>query len=200
MSQRRQPEPWEPDPKWHPARVEAFVAYRDTPGATIRGIARALGKSATLIGKWSSEDGWPERRRAWEVERDEVRLEEFKLGEREASQAQGATAAKYRMALDSIAQAFLDKLEAIRATGSDPFDGMTVAEIGRMLGPASRALQNVQQVERLAHGLSTENVGGYDGGRVVGQDVANKSPAQIEAYLTGRADATHECGGDEAAR
>jgi hypothetical protein len=43
--------PWEADPAWHPARREAFVAYRAMPDRSIRAVARSLDKSATLVGR-----------------------------------------------------------------------------------------------------------------------------------------------------
>ena len=54
---------------------------------------------------------------------------------------------------------------------------------------AGRAFAQVSQVERLAHGLSTENRGGPDGAPIVPLDVQRTSTAELEAYLTGRAEA-----------
>lgn len=55
------------------------------------------------------------------------------------------------------------------------------------MGAAARALQSAQQVERLARGVTTDNVGGYDGGPLAPPEVERKSVAELEAYLTGRA-------------
>jgi hypothetical protein len=55
------------------------------------------------------------------------------------------------------------------------------------MGAAARALQSAQQVERLARGVSTDNVGGYDGGPLVPSEIERKTTAELEAYLTGRA-------------
>jgi hypothetical protein len=70
-------DPWERQPKESARAYEAFVAYRDMgPGRAVRAVARELGKSVTLIGRWSSAHHWVERAEAWDAEQDRVRLEE----------------------------------------------------------------------------------------------------------------------------
>ena len=50
----------------------AFVAYRDqeTGHRSIRRAAAGVGKSETLVGRWSSHHAWPARVAAWDAERD----------------------------------------------------------------------------------------------------------------------------------
>lgn len=193
MSKARQLDPWEPDPKWHKARVEAFSRYRDM-GAdrSLAKLARALGKSKQLVSTWSKENNWVERTAAWDAECDRVRREEFAdtsaaLGEQLATDAE-----KLRAALLLPAKAAVKRITEAHARGEDPFAGVSNAEIIRLSATAGRAFAQVAHVERLAHGQSTENLGGHDGQALVGADVADKSPEAIEAYLTGRADAIRE--------
>lgn len=194
MSKRkRQLDPWEPDPKWHPARVEAFSRYRDMgPERSLANLARALHKSKTLVATWSRENNWVERTAAWDAECDRVRREEFAdtsaaLGEQLATDAENL-----RAALLLPAKAVRRRIIEAHARGEDPFDGVSNAEMIRLASTAGRAFAQVAHVERLAHGQSTDNIGGHDGGALVGADVADKSPEAIQAYLTGRADALRE--------
>ena len=184
---RRGHEPWQADPGWHPARREAFIVYRDMPQRSIRAVARALGKSATLIGRWSSEDDWPERVAAWQAEVDQRRREEFMEATADVSRQQAESAARIREGVDAFARSFLDQVAEYRERGEDPFADLTPSQKLTKMGAAARALQSAQQVERLARGVSTDNVGGYDGGPLVPREVERKSVAELEAYLTGRA-------------
>jgi hypothetical protein len=72
--------------------------------------------------------------------------------------------------------------------GGEPFQELSLAELVRLTATAGRAFAQVAQVERLAHGLSTENRGGHDSAAIVPLDVQRKSTAELEAYLTGRAE------------
>jgi len=47
---------------------------------SVRRVAKRLGKSASLVGRWSAEDDWPERAAAWDAELDLRRREEFAAG------------------------------------------------------------------------------------------------------------------------
>jgi len=57
-------------------------------------------------------------------------------------------------------------LERARLGKDDPFQELSAAELVRLSATASRALAQVAQVERLAHGMSTENVGRPDVGAI----------------------------------
>lgn len=64
----------ETDPAW-----QAFVVYRDAGlERSHEKVARALGKSTQLIGRWSRAHQWVKRVRAWDVEIDRrKRLEDL---------------------------------------------------------------------------------------------------------------------------
>jgi hypothetical protein len=59
---------------------------------------------------------------------------------------------------------------------------MSAAELVRLSATTGRVFAQVVQVERLARGLSTQNVGD----ELVPPEIERKSRAELEAYLTGR--------------
>jgi hypothetical protein len=157
------------------------------PERSVRKVAKALGKSGTLVGRWSSENGWPERAESWDAECDRCRREEFMAATVDASREQAVSAARIREGVDAFTRSFLDELADYRERGEDPFADLTPSQKLTKMGAAARALQSAQQVERLARGVSTDNVGGCDGGPLVPPEVERKSRAELEAYLAGRA-------------
>jgi hypothetical protein len=59
--------PWDRQPGETSKAYEAFVTYRDMgPGRTTAKVAQALGKSTTVIHKWSSLHHWVSRSAAWD--------------------------------------------------------------------------------------------------------------------------------------
>lgn len=181
----RAPEPWEPDPAWHRARRDAFVAYRDAPERTFAKVASQLRKSSTLLRRWAAQDGWHERVALWDAECDRVLREEFGEGLADVAREQAADAATLRGALLEPARAFLKWLEEQRADGKDPWEGLSAAERVRLVQASGRAFAQVVTAERLAHGLSTENAAGHDGGPLVPGGVKDKTAAELAAYLAG---------------
>jgi hypothetical protein len=171
-------EPWKAEPHWHPARREAFEVYRDLGAErSYPKVARALSKSTTLVKRWASEDGWRERVQAWDVECDRRRREEFHDASADIARAQAEDAAALREALLSPARAVQAKLAKMAAEGRDPFEGMSAAELVRLSATTGRVFAQVVQVERLAWGLSSENVGQP----LVPPEVERKSTAELEA-------------------
>jgi hypothetical protein len=146
--------PWEADPAWHPARREGFVAYRDMPDRSIRAVARALGKSSTLVGRWSSKDGWPDRVAAWEAECDRRVREEFHDAAADVARAQAEDAAELRRALMVPGRALAARIDRLRAEGSgEPLQDLSLADLMRLTIAAARVFAPVAQVERAALGL-----------------------------------------------
>ncbi len=183
----RSRERWEAEPGWRPARREAFERYRDMGlGRSVRKVARALNKSASLIGRWSAEDNWPGRAESWDAECDRRRRAEFLEATVDASREQGEVAGRIREGVDAFTRSFLDEVAEYRERGEDPFADLTPSQKLTKLGAAARALQCAQQVERLARGVSTDNLGGHDGGPLVPPDIERKSTAELVEYLTGR--------------
>jgi hypothetical protein len=186
-------EPWEADPSWHPARRRAFECYRDMGAErSTAKVARALGKSKTLMDRWSGQDGWPARASAWDAELDLRRREEFAAATVDASRGQAETAALIRLGIDAFARSFLDDLARYRERGEDPFADLSPSQKLAKLGAAARALQHAQQVERLARGLPTESVGVHAAEALIPPEIARKSVDELQAYLVGREEARLE--------
>lgn len=108
------------------------------------------------------------------------------MGRRQAQQAQAM-----QLALSQSAQELLQRIHRARAAGADPFAGMTMRELMRASAEAGRAFAQVVQVERLARGASTQNIGGHDGGPLSAQHeearawAASASRTELDAFLTG---------------
>jgi hypothetical protein len=76
-----EPHPWERQPGEGDQAFQAFATYRDMgPDRSTRAVAQKLSKSASLIGRWSTQHRWVIRVEAWERENDRVRIQ----GHREA--------------------------------------------------------------------------------------------------------------------
>lgn len=67
--------PWERQPGEGPKPFEAFVIYRNA-GLTRSAakVAEQLGKSRTLISRWSAAHAWVVRAEAWDREQDRIDL------------------------------------------------------------------------------------------------------------------------------
>lgn len=176
-------EPWEADPTWHPARREAFEAYRDMPERSLSALARGLHKSKQLLGRWSREDGWVDRCAAWDAECDRRRREEFMDAGTDAARAQAMDAAELRAALMAPARALRARIERMRAEdGGEPFQDLSLAELMRLTAAAGHVFAPVAQAERAALGLTDDH-----GAPLVPPDIARMTVADLEEYLTGRA-------------
>lgn len=66
-------QPWERLSGESAKAFEAFVVYRDA-GAdrSLAKVAQQLGKSTTLIERWSARDSWVLRAESWDVEQDRI--------------------------------------------------------------------------------------------------------------------------------
>ena len=80
MSTRRERQEWERQPRETPQAFEAFAIYRDLGSArSVRKVGAQLGKTETLMSRWSSRWHWVRRARAYDehlqaialVDRDE---------------------------------------------------------------------------------------------------------------------------------
>lgn len=182
-------DPWEAEPTWRPERREGFELYRDMPGKrSIEKVAGSLGKSPKLLERWSREDGWVARAAAWDAECDRRRREEFFAGDAEVSREQAETAALARFGVHAFIDDFVEEVRLARKENRRPFEGLTASERIVLLPRVVKALREAQQVERLARGMSTANVGGHDGGELIPADIASKSDKDVDAYLLGYAD------------
>lgn len=128
-----EPQPWEYQKTDTAKSWEAFQVYRDMgKKRTLAKVADELGKSTTIIQRWSSKHNWKERIEAWEVEQDRlIRIELMKdigaMRKRHADMAE-AMIVKAALAMQRI-----------------PVDEMKWSDISRMVDTAAR-------LERLSRG------------------------------------------------
>lgn len=168
-------DPWERQEGEGDERFEAFVMYRDLGHErTIRRVATELDKSRTLIGRWSSEDGWIGRVAAWEAFRDKVRREAHLDEVREMSkrQAQHAQAIQQLM-ISGPVQALLEKMND--GTATLEFSTLPAAKLVGIVADVARIFPAIVNVERLARGEPTEiTAGRWDVGSSLLEEEARK--------------------------
>lgn len=127
---------------------EAFCIYRDLgPGRSLSQVAKSLGKSDTLMSRWSSEYDWVKRAAAWDEEQDRIarkaQVEEIvKMRKRHA-----------KLACDMLAKAAA-ALEVL------PQSEIKAADLSRMVDVASK-------LERLARGDVGDVIEERDGGEAI---------------------------------
>lgn len=110
--------PWEKQRGETGAAFAAFAAYRDMgPLRAARKVAQQIGKSASLIEKWSATNDWVERCHEFDIHMDRARLA---TSEREWER----THARHAVIAGSITSA----LEA-RLTGNDTVRALNPADI-----------------------------------------------------------------------
>lgn len=155
--------PWarrdkESDPAW-----QAFTIYRDMGlERSLSKVGSSLGKSKTLMDRWSAEHSWVERAVGWDAHQDRVKREAQlaeveAMGKRHAQQAQAymqilmAPAMKIlaKLRKPEEAEAFHKELEALPAMDA-------IALIARL----ASHFPGLMRAERLARGESTEHVEG----------------------------------------
>lgn len=156
------PEPWERITGESAPAFQAFAAYRDM-GAdrSLAKVAQQLGKSTTLVERWSARDFWVNRVAAWDEEQDRIWRAQMVASRREVGKRQLR-----------IANAMQGRL--VDALSRLDVDTMTARDLGYWL-------QVTTQVQRDALGQgSRHEVTGADGGPV---QVENLSPEQAKARL-----------------
>jgi hypothetical protein len=85
-----------------------------------------------LLGRWPSEDRWPDRVAAWQAEVDRRRREEFIDAGADVARAQAEHAAELRGALLAPARVLRTRIERLRAEGGgEPFEDLSAAELAR---------------------------------------------------------------------
>ncbi|MER5546452.1 hypothetical protein ACWDBP_44165 [Streptomyces sp. NPDC001233] len=133
MGDRGIVDPWERQGHESAPAFEAFAVYRDLGSArSVTKVARELGKSRALVGRWSRQYAWVMRAAAYDREQDRVFLAEQQQARRDIARRHA-----------KLAQAFLGKAVA-RLQALDP----------RELSPSDllRYFQVAAEIERRAVG------------------------------------------------
>lgn len=153
-------QPKESDPAW-----QAFKVYRDfsLETRTLFNVAKALGKSETLIGGWSVTWRWRERVNAWDREKN---------------------AAARNVELDEIAEMRKRHLKI-----ASTMQGLGALELGKILKRARDGkdvtLTAEQMLKLVDTGIKLERLNRDQPGEIneVRTEIADMTDAQIEAQL-----------------
>ncbi len=130
-------EAWDCQPEEGPKPWAAFCVYRDMDPATrsLSRVAKELGKSTALIGRWSSRWRWVGRVRAWDSEIDRQR----RAGQLKAVEDM----ARRQTAMGILMQSRgIDRLNRMT---SDEMQHLSVLELIRLIETGVR-------IERIARG------------------------------------------------
>lgn len=151
------PGPSERQPKETAPAFAAFRVYLEQgPGRSTAKVARALGKSKTLIDRWSSRWSWVERVRQFDQMaagvRDGAHLDE--LAERSRRQAQ--IAAVHGEATALVSREVIERAAQAAKAGIRPFKDVDDAPLLALAASMARAHNRAVLSERLALGMTTE--------------------------------------------
>jgi hypothetical protein len=155
-------QPWERLVKESAPAFAAFVRYRDMgPDRSLARVARELGKSTTIVERWSARDHWVARVAAWEVEQDRLWREQQVASRREVGRRQ--------LRIANAMQAQL-----VQALSRLDISTLSARDLGYWLEISTK-------VQRQAIGLG-EHVAhtGADGGPI---ELARLSPDEARARL-----------------
>lgn len=179
------PGPSERQPKETSPAFDAFRTYLEMgPQRSTAKVARALGKSKTLVDRWSSRNGWS--RRVAEFERTEVSARDdahmdamAKRSRRQAEIAQLHGEASLTVAREVIRR-LADPAEAQAA-----LKGLSIDDLLRLEATLGRMHNRAVVTERLALGMTTDQAG-EPLPRTVAEEAARRmTDAELDAGLTG---------------
>lgn len=106
------PDPWEQQGDETPQAFAAFRRYRDAlEDRAIRKVADELGKSETLISRWSSRHGWVMRVRAYDAHLDAQR----RRAQEKAIRDMADRHARLAMAMTGVAAQAMSRLQKRQA-------------------------------------------------------------------------------------
>lgn len=155
-------QPWERLTGESAKAFEAFVLYRDAgTDRSLAKVARTLGKSTTLVERWSARDAWVLRVEAWDVEQDRLW--------RRQQLASRAEVGKRHL---RIANAMQDRL--VRALASLDVATMSARDIGYWLEVSAK-------VQRQALGQGDHVAVTGEGGAPI--ELTHLSPDEARARL-----------------
>ncbi len=167
---------WERQPKESPQAFEAFQAYiqvKDEGTGGIREVARRLGKSATIIGRWSDRNRWQERYRAYQNHQLILQEREQQTAIREQARAwagrridireQGFTTgqALLERAMNLLRLPVFDKVveKKVTTASGEEVDTVTVLNFQQSPRDARLMAETGLKLMRLSADMSTENFG-----------------------------------------
>jgi hypothetical protein len=174
-------------PEWSPERKEAFVMYRDMgTDRNLRGVAQALQKSLTLLGRWSKEDGWQLRVASWDAEQDRIRQ---KAAKEELERITKKHARAIESTITVLMQPAMKLAQEIENGDHGMLEGADPIMLANLAAQAGKQLPALVQASRLIHGVSTQNVEVKSDTRI---RIEGASPEELDSYLTNYDDGADE--------
>jgi hypothetical protein len=173
---------WERQPNESAPAYEAWATYRDgQPTATTRSVAQELGKSVTLVQRWSRRHGWQRRLAAWQQHEDRVRaearlVEAERVGRRHARRAE--------IAIEAVMRPSLEVVTRLRREPGALAD-MPLDKLYALAVQASRALPGVVHAERVALGLTAQPGAAVGRRDAVRERVTALTDAELDERLLG---------------
>lgn len=154
---------------------QAFAEYRGMgAGRSLAKVSQKLGKSKTLMERWSRQWGWVKRVDAWDGEMDRLSRKELEKGITEMRKKHVA-----------IAESMLDK--SMQALGRMPVEAMAPRDVSTMVEVASK-------IERISRGEATERTEGKQTvtGEVRTESVCRLQSVDLSGLTDGELERLHE--------
>lgn len=176
-------EPWdrradETDPAW-----EAFIVYRDLGLQRSQNkAAELLAKSRQMLSQWSIRHDWSDRAAAWDLEQDRQRREAMRVENIAAGQRHARQAARHLEVGEAFAAELLRRLEV----GELELKSLPRDELVDAVVKLGRVLPRLVIAERLARGMSTENVELAGSIELARERADRMTNDELEALIFGR--------------
>lgn len=164
------PLPWERQKGESRQAFRAFAAYRDMgPTRSLVTVAQELGRSTTLMERWSVKWRWQDRTAAYDAEQDRIARTQLEQERLDARLSRLSVYEKIMLSGERVMDRFqrvveseqLDKLDLARAKvkGKAP-DGSWIESERRaitdLVGPMVPAIAEAAKGQRLEYGEATE--------------------------------------------
>lgn len=164
---------------------QAFTAYLDAGmGRSNAKVARGLGKSTTIINRWSSRWYWVRRAEAYDAMLEQERVDAQVAEVRRMGEVQAQRAAAILDVALRPAAVLIQKW----ADNPPDLNGMDEADLMEMVYKAARILKPVVEVERLARGEPPAPDHPLDGARMIYVDQRRVNVSTAYAKFLAMAD------------
>ena len=178
----RSPGPGDRQPKETAKAFEAFRCYLEMgPGRSLAKVGEALGKSKTLMDRWSSRWNWAERVREYEGEAVAAADDGLRDVIKERTRRQAEIAQLHQEALALPSREVLRRLR----DDEDLLRKLPLNTLISLSASAARAHARVVHVERLALGISTDNVNVNDDRTQAEERAKRMDDDELDAALLG---------------
>lgn len=192
-------QPWDRQPAETTPAYDAFRNYLYMgPARSTEKVARQLAKSKTLMTRWSGRHGWVARVQAFEAHQAREADAEFMAANRERARRHAELAAMQLEAASVPARELMRRLQA----NPEFVEKLPAAELVRLAATMGRTYKQLVVTERLARDMTTENLGGHDGGPLgsAAQRAAAMSDDELDEKLLGAGVDGYRLGLEDAGR